>query len=136
MVALATSSLQAQVSTFQANIPFPFVVGSETLPAGAYLVQRFLGRPKSPEDIEVIVLKTSDHHVYKVIVTGSGENQHPRSARSRLVFTSFKGKQYLNCVWVSGDSAAHQVASVPPEIADQSETEEVIVTGVRGPRGK
>jgi hypothetical protein len=42
MVTLNMPLARAQVSSFRAAIPFSFVVGKQTLPAGTYLVQRFL----------------------------------------------------------------------------------------------
>ncbi len=128
----APSRLRAQVSAFQVAVPFPFVVGTETLPAGTYVVQRYLGKPKRPDDTGVIVMKADNRHIYKVIVTGSSAEHHAaREAGSRLIFTSFNGKQYLSRVWVAGDGVAHQLASIPPEIATQGETEQVIVTGLQ-----
>lgn len=132
-----TTAVGAQISSFRALIPFPFVVGSQTLPAGTYVVQRFLGKAKNPEDLGVIVMKASDHHVYKVIVTGSSEDRRAaRSEGSELIFTSFKGRQYLDRVWVAGDALAHQLANVPPERAGDGVTGEVIVTGLGDSRGR
>jgi hypothetical protein len=137
----------AQVSTFRANIPFPFVVGNQTLPPALYVVQRFLGKPKAaklkpgtPEasnDMGVIVMKANDRHVYKVIVTEPGEDrQAVRSEGSRLVFTSFKGKQYLNRIWVAGDAVAHQLPSIANDISISNATGEVIVTALNYSRNK
>lgn len=135
-VYLTPPVVHGQVSAFQAIIPFPFVVGSQTLPAGTYLVQR-LGEQRTPNDVGVIVMKTSNHQVYKVIVTGPGDNHDAaRAEGSRLVFTSFKGREYLNRVWIAGDAAAHQLADVPFEITAQGPASEVIVTGFRYSKGK
>lgn len=137
VVALATGPASSQVSTFEATVPFPFIVGGHTLPAGTYTVQRLMGKPKNTNALGVIVMKTNDHHVYKVIVTGTGEEHHSTRAKdSRLIFTSFKGKEYLNRVWVAGDAVAHQLADVPPEIATLGATGEVIVTGLHYSKAK
>jgi hypothetical protein len=128
LVALLTFPASAQVTTFQAVVPFPFVVGNQTLPAGAYIVQRYLGRPKKQDGTGLIVMK-GNHHLYKVIVTGSSDVPDAgRTEVSRLIFTTFAGKQYLNRIWVEGDAVAHQLVEVPPA-PEQGTNQEVIVTG-------
>jgi hypothetical protein len=137
MVALTISLAVAQVSSFQVTIPFPFAVRNQTLPAGAYVVQRFLGKPKSSADVRVIVMKSKDQHVYKVFVTGSrDESRVVGAARSRLIFINFRGREYLNRICVAGDTVVQQLANVPPEIAAQGATGEVIVPGLVKSREK
>jgi hypothetical protein len=137
VVPLAMRPLRAQVASFQATIPFPFVVGSQTLPAGTYVVQRFLGKPKTSADVRVIVLEANDHHVYKVVITASGGAARAADmSRSKLIFTSFKGREYLNWVCIAGDAAVHQVVNIPAEIAAQGVSGEVIVTGLGNTKGK
>ncbi len=135
-VSLATYPVLAQVSAFEATVPFPFVVGNHTLPAGTYTVQRLMGKPKGTHALSVIVMKANDHHVYNVIVTATGEEHHATAKESKLIFTSFKGKEYLNRVWVAGDAVAHQLADVPPEVAALGATGEVIVTGLHYSKAK
>jgi hypothetical protein len=60
MVTLTMPLAGAQVSSFQATVPFPFVVRNQTLPAGTYVVQRFLGKPKSSADVRVMVMKSEE----------------------------------------------------------------------------
>jgi len=137
MVTLTMPLAGAQVSSFQVTIPFPFVVRNQTLPAGTYVVQRFLGKPKSAAEVGVIVIKGGDHHVYKVIMTASGEESRTvGAAGSRLIFTSFKGREYLSRVCVAGDAVVRQLASVPSEVAAQDAGGEVIVTSLHNGKGK
>jgi hypothetical protein len=127
----------AAVSSFQVAVPFPFVVGSQTLPAGTYVVQRFLGKPKGSDEVGVIVLKADDRHVYKVLVTGSREDSHRRgSIGSTLIFTRFRGGEYLNRICIRGDDGVHQLSNVPPEIAAQGAKGEIIVTAVVSGEGR
>ena len=134
---LPAVSTQAQVSSFRVAVPFPFVVGTQTLPSGTYVVQRYLGQPRHADDTGVIVMKANNHHIYKVIVTGASEQRKAAKLEgSRLVFTSFQGKQYLNRVLVAGDPVAHQLANVPADIAAQGAGGEVIVTSFQPSRGK
>ena len=131
MVTLTMPLASAQVSSFRVTIPFPFVVGNQTLPAGTYVVERFLGRPKSSADVRVIVMKDNDQHVYKVLVTCSREESRAvGAAGSRLIFTSLRGREYLSRICVAGDVVVHQLANVPSEISVQDASGEVIVTGL------
>lgn len=137
MIALMTLQSPAQVSAFQVAVPFSFVVGAQTLPAGSYVVQRYLGKPRNTENTGLIVIRADDRHIYEVILTGSG--QEPESARgetSHLVFTRFNGKQYLNWVCIAGDGIAHQLKNIPTDVAASFESEQVIVTGLQYPRKK
>ena len=130
MIALTMPLASAQVSSFRVAIPFPFVVGNQTLPAGTYVVERFLGRPKSSADVRVIVMRDSHQHIYKVLVTCSREESPSvGGAGSRLIFTSLKGREYLSRICVAGDVVVHQLANIPSEISVQDASGEVIVTG-------
>jgi hypothetical protein len=136
-IALTIPLAGAQVSSFQLTIPFPFVVRNQTLPAGTYVVQRFLGKPKSSADVRVIVMKSEDQHVYKVLVTDfRDESRVVGVTGSRLIFTSFRGREYLNRICVMGDSVVHQLSNVPAEIAAQGASGEVIVIGFVKGKGK
>jgi len=82
-------------------------------------------------------MKATGAHVYKVIVTAPGEDRRAlRPQRSELVFTSFKGKQYLQRIWVAGDAVAHQLPNVSDEIPLPGTTSEVIVTALNYSRDK
>ncbi len=135
LVLLLAAVAQAQVASFQAIVPFPFVVGKQTLPAGTYLVQRHLGKPRRTDGTGLIVITAAHHHIYKVIVTGaSGAPDASSGQVSRLIFTTLAGKQYLNRIWVAGDAVAHQLVNVPPTMGEA--TGEVIVTGMDRLEGK
>ena len=137
MVTLTMPLASAQVSSFRVAIPFPFVVGNQTLPAGTYVVERFLGRPKSSADVRVIVMKDNHQHIYKVLVSCSREESASVGVTgSRLIFTSLRGREYLRRICVAGDAVVHQLANVLPEIAAQGASGEVIVTGLVNPKGK
>ena len=53
----------AQTMTFKTRVPFPFVVGNQTLPAGTYQIQRLLGRPGEPDEVGMIVVRSTDPRV-------------------------------------------------------------------------
>jgi len=128
-IIFTVTTARAQAPGFSISVPFPFVVGKQTLPAGTYLVQGLQRTKKVPAETGVIVIKTSDRHIYKVAVTTDSDRHVARRAEgSKLIFSSFQGKQYLKQVLVAGDPVVHQLADVRPEIAAQGATGEVVVT--------
>jgi len=105
----------AQTVTFIAHVPFPFVVGNQTLPPGIYQVQRLMGRPAETDQIGVIVIRSTDPRVYKAVVTnlvrhsaGSG------SGGAHLVFARQAGQHYLSELRIGGEKE-HQIPNVAPE---------------------
>jgi hypothetical protein len=60
---------QPQTLTFKMQVPFPFVVGNQTLPAGTYQVQRLLGRPVEADQGGMIVIRSVNPRLYKAVVT-------------------------------------------------------------------
>ena len=115
---LAMNGTQARASSFQAQVPFNFVVGDQTLPSGNYIVQRLLG--KILDSTGVVVIKTSDHRIYRAVITRlKVDRPADRGKASRLLFTTFKGQLYLSQICVAGDTLADQLRtpadSAPPE---------------------
>ena len=110
---LAAGREPARGTTFKANVPFEFVVGNQTLSAGTYLIESLPARPSARETTGVVVLQTGDHRVYKTIVTSLSPHHHRPIDGSKLFFTRFQEKHYLNQVWVAGESFVHQLANVP-----------------------
>lgn len=114
VLALMVGAAQAQTKGFRVNVPFEFVVGRETIPAGNYLVERLLGKRTAKDITGIVVIKTPDHRVYKAVVTSlSIERRIQQGGTSQLVFTRFQGKRHLDQVWVAGDEVAHQLATLP-----------------------
>lgn len=117
VVVAAATCAAAQTSTFLATVPFAFVVGNETLPPGTYIVERLLGKGTGRDTAGVVVVRSEDQQIYKAIITRLDKNYLRRPKSSRLLFTGFQGKQYLDQIWVAGDEAAQRLANVPQESA-------------------
>jgi hypothetical protein len=100
---------KSQTVTFRAGIPFDFVIGGQTLQAGIYTFQRLLGKPTQSDHIGVIVVRSLDHRVYKVMVTNfvAADEQE---TKSRLVFTKADGRRYLKHIHIVGDQWAHELS--------------------------
>ncbi len=107
-------SAQAQTLNFKADVPFEFVVGERTLPAGSYVLQRMLGRGSVQDQTGMLVLRSDERKVYEAIITGTvPQPKHGGRVGSRLVFNSYQGRHYLSQVWISGDEVAHKLSRLP-----------------------
>ena len=105
---------QAQTTTFKTHIPFPFVVGNQTLPAGTYQIQRLLGRPGAADEIGMIVVWNTYPRVYKAVVTNLVRQSPDSHSRSQLMFVGHAGQHYLSEVHIEGEKG-HRIPNVSPE---------------------
>jgi hypothetical protein len=91
---VAAVAVHAQSSNFRVNIPFDFIVGSQTLPAGQYSVdqQSFTG---------AVILKCLDHKGAAIAIglplpAGGAQNE------KKLVFHRYNNTYFLAQVWRAG----------------------------------
>lgn len=120
--------VQAQTTTFKVQVPFPFVVGSQTLPGGIYQVQRLLGRPAKADQVGLIVIRSTDPRVYKAVVTNLVRQPLDSNSSSQLVFANRGGQHYLAEVHVQGEKN-HQIPNVSrvSELARPDVSQEEVV---------
>lgn len=111
LVILWVLSLYPSVGSAQAShrsaltvkVPFEFVIGNQTFPAGTYKFQSLLNSVPSKDAIDVLVVRSTEGRLYKAIVTdvvGSKEPNHPK-----LVFTRSGDRVFLSEVWEPGKQA-------------------------------
>jgi hypothetical protein len=112
-LALFGGYARAQIASFRVSIPFDFVTGHATLPAGNYIFQRLLGKPTKQDTVGVIVLCSDDRRIYRAIVTALAPRPSSPSPDSRIVFRRSDGRYYLDQVWISADEAVHVLTNVP-----------------------
>ncbi|HTZ95168.1 MAG TPA: hypothetical protein VMB18_02145 [Terriglobales bacterium] len=125
---------QAQTASFQVNVPFDFVTGHNTLPAGNYVFERLLGKPSKGDTVGIIVVRNPDQRIYRAIVTSvNAQPSDPQSSDSKIVFRRSRGRHYLDQIWISGDEAVHVLTTVPrgPEIALDSTTDVITLARLR-----
>lgn len=89
---------QAQTQGVQAKIPFAFVVGNKTLPAGEYTVSPAL---ISSNDVQLI--RQSDGYSSAMAMT-SVADANGKDAEPRLIFHCYDNECFLSQIWVSGTS--------------------------------
>jgi hypothetical protein len=107
---------QAQTVTFKASVPFPFVVGTQTLPAGNYQIQRLMGKPSETDRIGIIVLRSTEGRAYRAVVTNLVQSSDEDS-RSMLTFSHRDGQHYLSSVSIAGEKP-HQIPNAPQELEE------------------
>ena len=93
-------SIDEQINT---DVPFSFVVGKTTLPAGSYTI-RFIGQ----HDQVAMVIQSTDERLSVDFLTGSIEASVPPKD-TYLLFEDINGKHVLSQVWLNSDNVGRQV---------------------------
>ena len=121
---IAASTASAQLSnTIQVNIPFAFVVGSKTMPAGVYSVER--------RTQKVLMLRSNDSDntamLNAVLVDINRE-----SKRGRLVFNKYGDEYFLSTVVPSFSDTGYRLPASKEEerLAKQSGARETVAVAM------
>jgi hypothetical protein len=103
MVVAAVPGSAQSTRRFVIQIPFQFVIGGRTLPAGKYAVERF-----DPTKPNVLMLKNTATGVVRLFIT-----QHVEKAdggkTSSLIFKIRNGEAHLFQLWMLGYKDGQQV---------------------------
>lgn len=106
---LAVSAAQAQEARVRAYIPFDFVVGSRTLPAGEYTVA-----PEGSAN-QVISIRSNDRTVLSLSITHACSSYKP-SDKTKLVFHSIAGRLFLYQIWAEGETRGRELPKSRSEV--------------------
>ena len=96
-------------SALTVKVPFEFVVGNQTFPAGTYRFRSLLNSVPGKDTMEYLMVSSTDRPLYRVIITdvvGSEEPNNPRVA-----FTRSGGRAFLSEVWEPGKQAGCRLHS-------------------------
>ena len=123
-VSLCPGVGNAQTSTrpiLTVKVPFEFVVGNQTFPAGTYKFQSLLNSVAGKDTIDVLTVRSAEAKLYQAVVTdviGAGE-----PGNSRLVFIRNGGRTFLSEVWEPGKPAGCRLHNHKdqPQTADTEE---------------
>ena len=111
----ANLTVEEQTAAFNAYVPFQFVVGNQTLPAGHYQIQRLMGRPSEADEIGMIVVRSNEKPlssaVYQAVVTRLGAKCLDQDNAAQLVFVGRSGERQLSEVRITGEKA-HKLANL------------------------
>jgi len=77
------------------NIPFAFVAGNVTLPAGEYRVQKLDGNSA------VVLIRCSDANASAMVLSNAAQAKETQT-QSKLVFKRYDNRYFLSQVWKAG----------------------------------
>ena len=92
----------AKTVNMKVNIPFSFVAGNTTLPAGEYTVQG-LGSAGNAISIRKLV----DKSAVGLVLAHRCESRDTQEA-SKLVFHRYGGQYFLAQIWMAGDNSGQE----------------------------
>jgi hypothetical protein len=84
------------------NIPFAFVAGNVTLPAGEYRVQKLDRNPA------VVLIRCSDTSAAAMVMSNAAQAKETQT-QSKLVFNRYGNRYFLSQVWTSGSIRGRQL---------------------------
>jgi hypothetical protein len=97
-----SASAQFQQSKV-AKIPFSFIVGGRTLPAGEYTV-----KPNRRDHDDVWLVQSGDGHASALFTTMSVRSIEVQE-KSKLVFHKYGDRYFLSQIWSLGDSSGREL---------------------------
>jgi len=109
LVATVVSAHAQSERTQVTYIPFNFVVGKKTLPAGEYVV-----RPnrKLSDDIWLVQSKDGDE---SALFTTRSVQASKTQKRTKLVFNKYGDQYFLSQIWEGGSNSGRELVKRRPE---------------------
>src|ERR1700722_3212334 len=117
---VSTQSASAQTPMANVTIPFAFQMGTQTLPAGKYRVER--------ESPNLILLQGSGKASGFIVMNATSRSKAPD--HGMLSFDRTGDKYYLRQIWTAGDSTGLECLKSPAEKAALVATNKEAVTSV------
>jgi len=84
------------------NIPFAFVAGNATLPAGEYRVQKLDRNPA------VVLIRCSGASAAAMVMSNAAQAKETQT-QSKLVFNRYGNRYFLSQVWAAGSIRGRQL---------------------------
>lgn len=117
LLAAATTAAQAQSSErISVNVPFDFVVGAKTLPAGDYTIMR-IGR----DSAGTLLVRSADGRNSELIQTNGVQAAATQKA-ARLDFHRYGNRYFLFQLWTPGSNAGRELPKSRLERGVETET--------------
>jgi hypothetical protein len=125
VIAIVTADADAQTRrkvSFEAAVPFEFVIGNRSFPAGTYVFEMATGSPETTEQAGVLVVHSHERKLYAALSTdvASDTNAH---VNPKVVFMRSGERVYLSKVWRQGSVAGLSV-HLSPEASQAEDWEE------------
>lgn len=103
LVMTAVSGHAQSESSKALNIPFDFIVGQKTLPAGEYLVQ-----PNRKDSDNVWLVQSKDGHISALFTTMSVRANEAQE-KVKLVFHRYGDQYFLSQIWTVGGNSGREL---------------------------
>jgi hypothetical protein len=99
LVSLGATTGFAGSFKLKADIPFDFVVGEKTLPAGTYFVSRLEGTPG------VLLVRSEDARSAVTVLSRPGIRSKALENQTRLDFNRYANRYFLSRIWSGGEDS-------------------------------
>src|SRR5262249_8588070 len=100
---LASSSASAQTDRVKANIPFNFIAGKKTLPAGEYTIERGTSNQR-----DLLLIRSADNrHALFLWAMDTIATKTP--TETDLVFNRIENKYFLTKIWIAGEDTGREI---------------------------
>jgi hypothetical protein len=118
LLVMATAA-HAQLPALSATVPFNFVVGNRSYPAGEYLF-------RNSDDI--LKITNAEQAKTEITLSKACESLRP-SADTKLVFDTMGGYYFLRQIWVAGSSNGRELPRSRMEVrlAQNHEKQESVI---------
>jgi len=108
LTAMATTRVAQAQNAMAVNVPFDFVAGGKTLPAGEYTVRA------SGAGNTLILIDRQDASVSALIITHAVVSLDTQT-ESKLIFNRYGDRYFLSQVWSEGNSQGRQLLKTARE---------------------
>ena len=108
LTAMATTRVAQAQNAMAVNVPFDFVSGGKTLPAGEYTVRA------SGAGNTLILIDRQDASVSALIITHAVVSLDTQT-ESKLIFNRYGDRYFLSQVWSEGNSQGRQLLKTARE---------------------
>jgi len=117
---LATTAASAQTVNVKATVPFSFIVGQSTLPAGEYSL-------KAMGNGQVLEMRNFDAKINQLVLSNSCESR--TASKTKLVFHRYGDRYFLSQIWREGNNYGHEIpiSQREKEIARNSFMQDVVL---------
>jgi hypothetical protein len=109
LVFVLAAPMSAQTIRLRANVPFEFVAGLSTLPAGEYQLDNGIGPG-------VVRIWGEDSHTSSLVVSLT-VSDNKISGQPRLIFHRYGNQYFLSQVWNGYESAGRMIPATKAERA-------------------
>jgi hypothetical protein len=99
----STAQAKPKLKIYTIAVPFNFVVGNRTMPAGNYRFQLVFGSPTENDTGAVLAVRSEDGRYYAATFTTVTEGEAP-SDGPKLIFSRAGDRVSLSQLWEQGNS--------------------------------